>query len=169
MGTDGTPLCQEDKKVDAPCAPVRPAASSQANPASLLEPGICWLSGVAKPMRHTAGTETGSLWAQPSRCTGLCEMNASWTWYMDGRLSCSHRRETERAVHVPRDTSEWHRTLSPAQVVTRMPKRARGASTGHACHNSGGYGWPSCQINCCSSMPLSRLSSQPNLGTMPTN
>ena len=60
VGTAGPSNCSpEHGEVNAPSVPTRPAAR--------------------------AGTQTGSLWAQPGRCTGLREMSASWAWCTDGR------------------------------------------------------------------------------------
>ena len=91
VGTDGAPLCPtehggvEHGGVDAPSVPVKLVARRQGSPASALEPRTCWPSGTGRPMRNVAGTQSRSLWARTRRCTGLCEMSASWAWCTDGR------------------------------------------------------------------------------------
>ena len=69
---------QNKQRVDAPSVAVRPAATRQGSQASEMEQHTCWLSGTGKPMRRMAGTQTRSLWARTSRCTGSCRMSASW-------------------------------------------------------------------------------------------
>ena len=87
VGTDGAPLWlrEHSQGLGAPGVLVRPAASRHRSPASAVEPHTCWLSGTGKPMGHMAGTQTGSLWAQPKRCTGSCRTSASWAWCTGGR------------------------------------------------------------------------------------
>ncbi len=75
---------------DVPSVPVKPAAFRHAIPASAMEHHTCWLSGTGKPTRHTAGTQTKSPWAQPSRCTGSCKTSASWAWCTNGRQHHVH-------------------------------------------------------------------------------
>ena len=67
VDTDGAPVWATEpifEELDAPSVPVRPAASSQASPASPVDQHTCWLSGTGRPMIHMAGTQTRSLWAQ---------------------------------------------------------------------------------------------------------
>ena len=80
-----TRIWHRHMELDAPSVPMRPDASCQGSPASVLEQHTCWRSGTGKPMRHMAGTQTGLLWAQSSRCIGSCKTSASWAWCTDGR------------------------------------------------------------------------------------
>ena len=62
---------QNKRNWNAPCVPVRPAASlRQGSPASAMERHTCWLSGTGKPMRDVAGTQTSSIWARTRRRSG---------------------------------------------------------------------------------------------------
>ena len=86
VGTHGAPGYQaECMEVDAPGVGVRLAATRQGTPAFALEHRSCCLSGTGKPMGDVAGTQIGSPWAQPGRCTGSGKMSASWAWCTDGR------------------------------------------------------------------------------------